>query len=355
MIFKESERHDYVCDASGLDINSKSHSILDFSNTNHFNGNTNGDVTAVHFHNQRMKYIPGGLQEIFPNMTTINIRNSTLTYISKDNFKDFKNMFAIVISTSLVEDVPEDTFTGLSSLQRLELSASKIKILYDKTFHDLVELKNLILCGNEIEEITKFLFAKNSKLLKVNLINNHIKFIDAAAFDALIVIETIWMTGNVCIDENVTKRFELDTFVSNMSEKCKDPGDKIKASLNTELNKLKGNRKMRHCNIIVYQLHMKHMKEIESLELQLTQHWEEKQELLKLNNVLKEMIFNVTESSTTQKHNKVDSKFSYRFIVVLLTFVALIILSNFIYQKCFKVHYPDGSFEPFEHQKQQQQ
>lgn len=355
MILKESDRHDYVCDASGLNINSKSHLIFDFSNTNHFNGNTNGDVTAVHFHNQRMKYIPGGLQEIFPNMTTINIRNSTLTYIFKDNFEDFKKIFAIVISVSLVKDVPEDTFTGLSTLERLELSASKIQILYDKTFHDLVEVKNLNLSGNEIEEITKSLFAKNTKLLEVNLINNHIKFIDAAAFDVLIVIENIWMTGNVCIDENVAKRFELDHFVSNLSEKCKDPGEKIKASLNTELNKLKTNRKMRHCNIVVYQLHMKHIKEIESLELQLTKQREEKQELLKLNSELKEMILNVTENSTTQKHNKVVSKFPYRFIVVLLTFVALIILSNFIYQKCFKVHYPDGSFEPFEHQKQQQQ
>ena len=355
LILKASDRHDYVCDVKGLNINTKSHSILDVSKINHFNGNTDGDVTAVHFHNQRMKYIPGGLQEIFPNMTTINIRNSTLTFISKDDFKGFRNTFGIVISASLVERLPEDTFNGLTTLKRLELSSSKIKMLYDKTFHDLVELKNLILCGNEIEEITPFLFAKNTKLLELNLINNHIKFIDATAFDTLNNIETIWMTGNVCIDENVAKRFELDTFVSKITEKCKDPGDKIKVSLNTELNKLKSNRKMRHCNTVVYQLHMKHMQEIESLELQLVQQNEDKQELLELNNKLKEIILNVTESSTAQKQNKVFSKFSYRFIVVLLTFLALIILSNFIYQKCFKVHYPDGSFEPFEHSKQQQQ
>ncbi|CAO1402342.1 unnamed protein product [Diamesa tonsa] len=239
LILKDSERHDYVCNVKGLNINTKSHSILDFSKINHFNGNTDGDVTAVHFHNQRMKYIPGGLEEIFPNVTTINIRNSTLTHIAKDDFKGFLNIFGIMISVSLLEKVPEDTFTGLSTLKRLELSGSKIKILFDKTFHDLVQLKNLNLCGNEIEEITKSLFAKNTKLLEVNLINNHIKFIDAAAFDALINIETIWITGNVCIDENVSKRFELETFVSKISEKCKDPGDKIKASLNTELDKLK--------------------------------------------------------------------------------------------------------------------
>ena len=355
-ICKEWKRQDYVCDVSGLNIDTKTHSILDFSETNHSNGNTNGDVTAVHFYNQRMKYIPGGLQEIFPNLTTIHIRNSTLTYISIDDFKDLKNMFGIVISSSLVEEVPEDSFTGLSTLKRLEMSACKIKLLYDKTFIDLVELKNLILYGNEIEEITQNLFAKNTKLLEVNLINNHIKFIDAAAFDALVVIENIWMTGNICIDENVVKRFELVTFVSKMSEKCKDPSVKIKGSLNIEPNELKCNTKMRHCNIIIYQLHMKHMEEMERMSLQFTQQSEEKLELLQLNNHLKEMILNVTESFTLEKHNKVDTKFSYRFIVVLLTFVALIILSNFVYHKCFKVHYPDGSFEPFEqHQQQQQQ
>lgn len=353
MIFNERERQDYVCDAKGLNIGTKSHSILDFSETNYTDGNTNGDVTAVHFYNQNMKYIPGGLQEIFPNMSTINIRNSTLTHISKDDFKDFKNMFGILISASHVEEVPENTFAGLLTLERLELSRCKIKTLFDKTFVELVELRNLILCENKIEEITKYLFAKNTKLLELNLINNHIKFIGAEAFEALIVIETIWMTGNICIDENVTKRFELDTFVSNISVKCKDPGYKIKASLNTELNELKG--KTKHCKVIVYQLHLKHMKQIDKMELQLTEQNEEKQELLKLNSELIEVILKIKESSTTQKQNRVFSKFSYRFIVVLLTFVGLIILSNFIYQKCFKVHYPDGSFEPFEHQKHQRQ
>ena len=329
MISKELERHDYICVATGLNIDTKTHSISNFPKTKHINGKTNADVTSVHLHEQNVKNIPGGLQEIFPKMSTINIRNSSLTNISKGDFKDLKNMIVIVIYNSPIKEVPEDTFTGLSTLDRLELSACKIKTLHDKTFIDLLELKNLILSENEIEQITEFLFAKNTKLVEVNLIDNHIKFIAATAFDALILIESIWLTGNMCINENVSNEFELNTLKQKITERCTFNN----TLFNTKHNGIKKINNTRHCNVVVKEMHMEHMKEMEKMQSRLT-----------------EMIFNETDV-TTQKHNKVVSKFSYRFIVLLLTFVVFIIFSNLIYLKCFKVHRPNDILEHQQGQK----
>ena len=232
----------WTCKIENAELLSKNESV-EISTGN--NEKTNSAVEQVQFYSGNVKYLPGDLTKIFPNMKNIFLTNTQTEIISSEFFQNMeqlkffnsensflledrcfastKNLEAIDLGLNKLTSIPSNAFAGLTKLvelvlivnnleavdslwfqdlqklEKLNLFANNIKTLEDNVFNNLKNLKNLNLRENDITTISGSVFAENLNLEIINLDGNKIFKIDVIAFRPLKHLRELHLNNNQCV------------------------------------------------------------------------------------------------------------------------------------------------------------
>lgn len=201
----------YACVAHGLAVRYKNFGVDKLIGTHESNG-TNSKVELIQFHNGTMFYLIDGIGKLFPNLKSFFVGYSdslplNTTLIRRSNFQNMENLFEIAIHQSEIDWIYEDLLWDLPNLERFQLDGMLLDIP-ERTFEKNIKLKEVYLASNSLVFLPRNLFKNNSDLKWVNFACNSLKFIETD-FTRLPHIQYIFLTGNLCINQNWNKTAEM--------------------------------------------------------------------------------------------------------------------------------------------------
>ena len=111
----------------------------------------NLDVKSLQiFHSSKIKFLPIGVGDKFPNLEDFSIDNCSIKIISHENFKGLYNLKELHIVFTEIETIKSGIFDDLKNLIELNLSGNKISFIAEDAFKNLNSLSNLILNQNQL-------------------------------------------------------------------------------------------------------------------------------------------------------------------------------------------------------------
>lgn len=140
----------YRCKGTFSNI-SKKDTIATYNeeSSNHLPHKSNSYVEAISVEYQKhVEYFPQGLEEIFPNLGSISFDHSGLKEICQKDLKPFYKLKVASFTGNLIEFLDRDLFLFNSDLIEVRFSSNKISYICPNIFKHLSSLKTLYMNGN---------------------------------------------------------------------------------------------------------------------------------------------------------------------------------------------------------------
>lgn len=153
--------------------------IVDSASENHFIRRNHRDVLGLWYETKSkasstLECFPRGFASVFPNILAIGFYHTKIREISKDDLKEFGGQLKYFrIGKSKIEKIDGDTFLFNYNLQTIALD------------------------------------------------RNFIAAIDYKAFTQLSKLKSLWLLGNLCLDESANNRLDVIKLISEIKEKIK--------------------------------------------------------------------------------------------------------------------------------------
>lgn len=106
------------------------------------------------FHSSKIKFLPIGVDDKFPNLEDFSIDNCSIKIISYENFRGLFNLKELHIVFTEIETIKSGIFDDLNNLIELDLSGNKISFIAEDAFKSLKSLSNLILNQNQLTTLS---------------------------------------------------------------------------------------------------------------------------------------------------------------------------------------------------------
>lgn len=192
----------------------------------HMDGKTDDDVENLYFEDQKVPYLPIGIDQHFKSLKSMSVKNSSVEHINNDALK-MENLSELTFEFNNIKDIAENTFQSLRKLQSLNLASNHITKLHSNTFKNMNELKILNLNWNQLELLDAGVFNDCKMLQTLYLRQNKLKVIDKSILDPLEGLQYIYLQGNVCVDRN--DYFDFVELKAEIASKCVDAcADRLK-------------------------------------------------------------------------------------------------------------------------------
>lgn len=180
----------YTCDVNDWDVDSQQN--ITSINGKHENEQQNINVKAFRIKHANSIYAPNGIGNIFPNLVTLQIMISQVKYISIDSFAGFKCIKGINFWNNNIREINENTFNKVPTTEAIYLSENLIEVIHRGTFRNLKSLQLVEMQGNKIKSLAIGLFNYN------------------------LVLKTLNMESNSCIDKKAMNSSQVNSLVEEM-------------------------------------------------------------------------------------------------------------------------------------------
>ena len=176
--FNELSGSLYSCDVTSLQ-NVDNNMIITSVMGNHTNrSKINNHVRAIQIKDQKTKFIPVDLRNIFFNLIALRIESSQLIEIKSQDFNKMHYLVHLSLMHNNLTSLPSDAFSTLPKLTEIYLA------------------------WNQIEELPFGLFINNVNLEIINLSNNKIKYLGTGLFDGLVKLNKVYANENICVNRD---------------------------------------------------------------------------------------------------------------------------------------------------------
>lgn len=138
----------------------------------HLPDHTNDNVGFLWISNQNMPFFPAGIVEFFANLEALRFVNNNILSISAEDLQPFPRLNYLVLAWNTFTSLPGDLFSHNPRLQYINLGSNQIRHIG----HDLVTSLNLL--------------------------------------------HTLYMSNNLCINENALTRADVIRLAPNLSHFC---------------------------------------------------------------------------------------------------------------------------------------
>lgn len=93
------------------------------------NGETESksEAFALNIEDQRVNFLPRGIENFRPNLLGINIINSSLRQISQADLKPFFNLKVVILESNEIDVIPDNLFAFNPELKQISLNKNPIK------------------------------------------------------------------------------------------------------------------------------------------------------------------------------------------------------------------------------------
>lgn len=179
--------------------------------------------------------LPAKSFESAENLRELDLHGNKLKRLPYFCFNGASNLKTLDLSSNSISNIHEKAFATLAKLEQLVLDNNDISKLHDEIFHPLEGLKYLHLDRNQITIIPSTMFIKShSNLNKIFLNENRIEEISPYAFDELVALRYLMLTGNGCVNRdfvnhkvarNVGIKFELRLCIKHFNKVIVDEVD----------------------------------------------------------------------------------------------------------------------------------
>lgn len=200
-------------------------------------------------------FLPDIFKE-FTHLKELVAKNISLEEINSATFADASKLRYLILSNNRIKTLIDNTFINSSELLSLKLQHNQIKTLSSQTFFGLTELRTLILSfnlianlplyifrdltsldslhldNNQIKVVSSYQFSTNFELTVLHLEMNEISTIDDETFEDLDKLERIYLSNNICVDENFSPWFISNRTALNC---CSKPPQLLQNCLNKKI------------------------------------------------------------------------------------------------------------------------
>lgn len=170
--FEHWPRRVYTCEVSSY--SDEGNKIVTAINGKHNDGKTNSDVDGLFLvlGRKNLDYLPTGFENFFPNLNLIVIRFGKIEKLKGDELKNYQNL----------------EFFGV--------------------------------WNTPLEFVGGKLYENNKKLKTIRLDSNKIKQVGSGLFNGLENLRNVFLSGNVCINENANGSTDIESLKENLKLKC---------------------------------------------------------------------------------------------------------------------------------------
>lgn len=106
-------------------------------------GKTNLDVKALQLYDQRITFMPRGVEKFFPNLEVFDAPYSDIQFIGDGHFSGLNNLKVMSFYYNNMMMVSAMTFTGLTKLQAISFYGNPIQCVDQAAFSQLPDLRSL--------------------------------------------------------------------------------------------------------------------------------------------------------------------------------------------------------------------
>ncbi|XP_030843446.1 uncharacterized protein LOC583882 [Strongylocentrotus purpuratus] len=154
-----------------------------------FIGATN--LNTLDLTNCDIDHLPSGVFDGAPRLYKLYIRNNKLRYLEKGTFRGLYNLYLLFAEFNFLTRFEEGCFEGLTNLFFIDLEFNGITDFRPGTFRDLGgSLERLIITRNNLTSINSSLFyGLEETLLRVNIDNNELKYIEPGTFHNMTILQ----------------------------------------------------------------------------------------------------------------------------------------------------------------------
>jgi Leucine-rich repeat (LRR) protein len=125
-------------------------------------------------------------------------------FIPLEIVTEFPNLNGIVITESKVPTVKSGLFKpAFENIEYLDLSLCNIKSIEANAFQYLIKLKYIRLYANKLSTLPDQVFGNNPGLLHIDLRQNQLSSIVPNFFDGLNKLKLVYISTNLCIEEDI--------------------------------------------------------------------------------------------------------------------------------------------------------
>ncbi|CAO1421672.1 unnamed protein product [Diamesa serratosioi] len=190
----------------------------------HDNKLGNKDVKTFYVHSEKeFKYLPVGLNNIFPNLNKLDVQRTPLKIINKSDFIGLDKIEQIHFTDNQIENIHGEAFSTLVRLKYINLSNNSIEILASNTFENLKNLQEVYFHKNRIQVLDSLLFRNNDKLKTIIFNRNQLVNIGKDLIRKWNRIKTVELFNNTCINNSFNSIEDEKKFNEHVASNCSAP------------------------------------------------------------------------------------------------------------------------------------
>ena len=212
--FNELSGSLYTCDVTSLENVDNNMIITGFIGP-HMYYKINNNVRAIQIKDQKTKFIPVNLGNLFFNLIVLRIESSQLIEIKSQDFHKMQDLEHFSFWNNKLTSLPSDAFSTLP------------------------KLKEIYLAWNQIEELPFGLFINNSNLEIIHLSNNKIKYLGAGLFGGLVKLNKVYANGNICVNRDFIGNTAIQQLKQYKKVNCNLQNDEFDLKLSDMMKQLK--------------------------------------------------------------------------------------------------------------------
>ncbi|KAL7015598.1 hypothetical protein ACKWTF_016537 [Chironomus riparius] len=212
----------------------------------HPSGSNNNDVKIVNIINGTSTIFPSVICKQFNNLQEITASGNGITSLTTSAFQNCRNLKVLQLISQEISVIPENTFANLSNLQTLSLMLNKIQTISSRSMIGLsANMQNLYLNSNLITRIENGAFTSLANVSRIHLNSNRLTAVNSLSFGASLrhltefsanynqineidpiwfnnstVLDTLNLTGNVCVNASFVNVRSTRTYVSSQLQNC---------------------------------------------------------------------------------------------------------------------------------------
>ncbi|KAL7015049.1 hypothetical protein ACKWTF_016261 [Chironomus riparius] len=165
--------------------------------------------------------LPNGAFAGLRNLQNLHLSGNIFTNIPNNIFRELDNLMLLHVINCGLSQPNVDWFTDMRALKEIHMESNGIASLPDGLFARSRRLTNVYLAGNNLTQITGAPFGTSLPALEIlSVSDNAIHGVDSRFFDVAENLNSLYLSGNTCSNENFQMTFDGRDGVRTRLERC---------------------------------------------------------------------------------------------------------------------------------------